>query len=186
MFISERLRHPITVVYVTIADFLRILSHLHYRAESSHSALKRYLQSAEKKLHRVFSHIHDLLEKQHCAFLRDMELSRTKVSIDPDNFYLFRIIHGKVSQKCIDILEGELERGSGFEFDETRCGCVMLYTHGLPCAHLLHVNRRLREPIEMNCIHSQWQTLDVDQVCNYMNHALIEFYSLCLLVFERN
>ena len=91
------------------------------RVETSHSTLKRQLQSSRGTSEALWTKSHALVELRHTE------------------------------------IKASLERSSGP--DPLARGCVVRYTHGIPCAHEIVGYKHEERPIPLSSIHPYWKKL---------------------------
>ncbi|XP_028088466.1 uncharacterized protein LOC114289028 [Camellia sinensis] len=93
----------------------------------------------------------------------------------------FRELQGNVSISALEYLHVESKRANSIGIDVEACGCVLRYTHGLPCAHKIADYIRQDCPIPLATIHSQWRQLHIS-ICKKKEetevscHAEVELF----------
>ncbi|XP_028078306.1 uncharacterized protein LOC114280171 [Camellia sinensis] len=133
-------------------------------AESAHAKLKRQLGSCQVSFEASFEKIHSLLELQHTDIKALFEKSLIVVQhqFKPSQF---RELRGNASISALEYLLVESNRANSIGIDVETCGCVLCYTHGLPCAHEISNYIRQDRSIPLATIHSQWRQLHIS-ICN--------------------
>ncbi|XP_052300876.1 PKS-NRPS hybrid synthetase cheA-like [Citrus sinensis] len=130
------------------------------RVETSHSALKRQLQSSRGTFETLWTKIHALVELQHTEIKASLERSSTIVQYDfkPS---VFKELRGFVSRNALNMIFCESKRADYIGLDPLACGCVVRRTHGIPCAHEIARYKREGRPIPLSSIHLHWKKLDL-------------------------
>ncbi|XP_028063236.1 uncharacterized protein LOC114266536 [Camellia sinensis] len=130
------------------------------KAESAYVKLKRQLGSCQVSFQASFEKIHNLLKLQHTDIKASFEKSLTVVQhqFKPSQF---RELRGNVPFSALEYLLVESKRANSIGIDAEACGCVLRYTHGLPCAHEIVDYIRQDRPIPLATIHSQWRQLHI-------------------------
>ncbi|XP_028091889.1 uncharacterized protein LOC114292183 [Camellia sinensis] len=131
------------------------------RVESAHAKLKRQLGLCQVSFEALFEKIHSLLELQHTDINSSFKKSLTVVQhqFKPSQF---KELWGNVS---ISALLVESKRVNSIGIDVEACRCVLLYIHGLPCAHEIADYIRQDRHIPFATIHSHWRQLHIS-ICN--------------------
>ena len=73
----------------------------------------------------------------------------------------FRYLRGLISTHAMNTVWTELKRANIVGVNAVACGCVIQWTHGLPCAHKLTEYQRCNRPIPLECIDRHWHRLDL-------------------------
>ncbi|KAL9409227.1 hypothetical protein AB3S75_047588 [Citrus x aurantiifolia] len=130
------------------------------RVETSHSALKRQLQSSRGTFETLWTKIHALVELQHTEIKASLERSSTTVQHDfkPS---VFKELRGFVSRNALNMIFCESKRADYIGLDPLACGCVVRHTHGIPCAHEIARYKREGRPIPLSSINLHWKKLDL-------------------------
>ena len=110
-----------------------ILSVISCRVEQAHGNLKRILQTNMGDLCTCWDAINNLLVLQHNQIKASFETS-LNVATYSYNIPLYKGLLGLVSKYALVHIAEEFNKVNFVGFDKKKCGCVLRYTHGLPCA----------------------------------------------------
>ena len=76
----------------------------------------------------------------------------------------FRELRGFISTSALEVILSESNRANSIGVDASACGCVIRYTHGLPCAHEIAEYKRESSPIPLESVDPYWKKLDLARV----------------------
>jgi hypothetical protein len=121
------------------------------RVESSHSAMKRYVNLAKCDLLTCKERLDVLLETQFTELQAEIETDKLKV-VHSYRIPIFRGLQNKISSFALSKLHFQYVQS------ETRTECLGLFsrTFGLPCKHVINQYKREEKPLGLDLIHSQW------------------------------
>ncbi|KAK9062737.1 hypothetical protein SSX86_019926 [Deinandra increscens subsp. villosa] len=133
--------------------------HTTSRVKSEHTALKLYLRSTNASLQQLVKHVHGVVDSQ-TGELRDA-LATSKIKVMRHHRdQMFDHLRGRVSHKCLDLLDRERDRMGKFHEMNVTCGCQLFTGSGLPCA--CRLERYEQTAIPLGDIDPFWQKLDID------------------------
>jgi len=104
------------------------------RAESAHARLRKYMSSSMSDLSTNWKFVHDMLELQHTVI---HALFKTSIILLEHGFkgkVLWSRLFRNISREALHHLVEEYNKALEIDTDKSRCGCLSLITHGLPCA----------------------------------------------------
>ncbi|KAK9067756.1 hypothetical protein SSX86_011867 [Deinandra increscens subsp. villosa] len=107
--------------------------HTTSRVESEHAALKLYLKTTNASLQQLVKHVHGVVDSQTGELRAALATSKIKVMRHHRN-RMFDYLRGRVSHKCLDLLDRERDRMGKFREMNVTCGCQLFTGSGLPCA----------------------------------------------------
>jgi len=106
------------------------------KVEQAHGNLKRILQTSMGDLCTCWDVINNVFLLQHNEIKASFEISLHVVTYT-FNSSLYKCLVGMVSKYALMHITEEFNKVKIIGFDKKNCGCVLKYTHGLPCASKL-------------------------------------------------
>ena len=147
-------------------DLLLMVFQFHFsRVESAHWRLKRLLQDSRGDLCNCWDAMNNMIKLQHTEIKSSFEhsISRQQHSY---NLPVYKLLNGFVSRNALDFIAEELLRVNTVGIDSAACGCILRYTHGLPCACELARYTSNYIPIPLDVIHVHWRRLSFSNECD--------------------
>jgi len=126
------------------------------RVEQAHGNLKHILQTSMGDLCTCWDAINNLLVLQHNQIKASFEMS-LNVATHSYNISLYKGLLGMGSKYALVHIAEEFNKVKFVGFDKKKCGCVLRYTHGLPCA--CELARYDFGVIPLNVVHVMWTRL---------------------------
>ncbi|XP_026399203.1 uncharacterized protein LOC113295058 [Papaver somniferum] len=107
------------------------------RVESAHGALKKYFGTSQGSFVTSWYNAHQRFENDFVQIQSDFEDSATRTMHNFSKQPMFQMLLNNVSHLGLRLFNDELKRMDKHGSDTKKCGCVILTTNGLPCAHML-------------------------------------------------
>ncbi|XP_068492218.1 protein FAR1-RELATED SEQUENCE 4-like [Phaseolus vulgaris] len=124
--------------------------------ELAHWSLKRILQNSMGDLCSCWDAIKHVIILQHNEIKASFEMSLHVIG-HTFNVQLYKMLVGFVSKHALILIAEEFDRVNDVGFDSECCGCVLRWTHGLPCA--CQLARYVMGVIPLNEVHVMWTRL---------------------------
>jgi len=142
-------------VYLYVKDCFvcKIILSVICRVEQAHGNLKLILQTSMGDLCTCWDTINNLLVFQHNQIKASFKMS-LNVATRSYNISLYKGLLGMVSKYALVHIAEEFNKVKFVGFDKKKCGYVLRYTHGLPCACKLA--RYDVGVIPLNVLHVMW------------------------------
>jgi hypothetical protein len=122
------------------------------RGESSHYAIKRYLNLARCDLLLVYKKLNVFLENQFIELRKHIEEDKIKIA----HLHRLPVMSRLVNQISNFSLRKIREQHSQSLQDESDCTGLFTKTYGLPCRHTIKEYIQQKKPLELELVHSQW------------------------------
>ena len=164
------LRHKFVRAWTN--DCMHFGNHTASRVESQHSSFKYYLGSGNSSFDTLFKRAHEQITNQQTRIRQALQESLSSV---PRNSRLrtYKLLYHKVSIHALEMLTMERNRMLDLgEYVINRCGCVLQYTHGLPCACYQFYSEKSHGGLYLDDIHYFWRTLQYAEADEYPNEQV--------------
>jgi len=129
------------------------------RAESAHARLKKYLSSSMGDLSTNWKSVHDMLELQHTTIHASFQ---TRIIMLEHRFkgkVLWSRLIQNISREDLHHLVEEYNKTLEIGTDKSRCGCLNLITHRLPCARMIALKIKNSSALRLDEIHTHLKRL---------------------------